>query len=259
MNTLLAIFAHPDDETFSLGGSIAKYAKAGWKIDLVCATRGDAGDLGPYVGNENVNLGNIRQKELEAAAQLLGCHSVTFMDFKDGKLAEASSGDIEDKLTQLLIVHKPDVIVTFDPTGISNHPDHIRLSLAATYAFQVYAKLRHKEKPEDERPPRLYYACMPESVAEYLKKNRVIPYESYEKPWRGVDDKLVSTVIDIKRFAAIKKKALRLHSSQEKDVERFIGFSTNPIFRQEYLILRMIGIDEAFMGKHDAVSDRFVY
>ena len=259
MNTLLAIFAHPDDETFSLGGSIAKYAKAGWKIDLVCATRGDAGDLGPYAGNDNVNLGNIRQKELEAAAKLLGCHSITFMDFKDGKLVEASPGDIEDKLTQLLIVHKPDIIVTFDPTGISNHPDHVRLSLAATYAFQVYAKLRHKEKPEDERPPRLYYACMPESVAEYLKKNRVIPHESYEKPWRGVDDKLISTVIDIKRFAAIKKKALRLHSSQEKDVERFIGFPTNPIFRQEYLILRMIGIDEAFMGKHDAVSDRFVY
>jgi LmbE family N-acetylglucosaminyl deacetylase len=256
MQNLLAIFAHPDDETFSLGGTIAKYAKADWKVELVCATRGEAGDLGPYAENENVNLGNLRQKELEAAAKFLGCHSVTFMDFKDGKMTEASPGDIEDKLTQLMIVHKPDVIVTFDPTGISNHPDHVRLSLAATYAFQVYAKLRHKDKPNDERPPKLYYVCMPESVASYLKKNDVIPAEAHEKPWTGVNDRLISNVIDIKRFAAIKKKALRLHVSQQRDVERFISFDKNPIFRQEYLVLRMIGINEAFMGKYDVVSDR---
>jgi LmbE family N-acetylglucosaminyl deacetylase len=256
MQNLLGIFAHPDDESFYLGGTIAKYAKADWKVELVCATRGQAGDLGPYAGNENVNLGNLRQKELEAAAKLLGCHSVTFMDFKDGTLPEASPGDIEDKLIQLMIVHKPDVIVTFDPTGINNNPDNVKLSLAATYAFQVYAKLRDKEKPTDENPPKLYYACMPQSLVSYLKKNKIIPSESYGKPLVGIDDKHISAVIDIKRFAAIKKKALRLHVSQQEDVERFIEFAKNPIFRQEYLVLRMIGINEAFMGKYDVVSDR---
>lgn len=256
MSKLLGVFAHPDDETFFAGGTIAKYAKSGWIVDLICATRGEAGELGPYADQEEVRLGNIRQKELEGAAGLLGCHSVTFLDYKDGTLASQSPGNIEDKLIQLLIEFKPDVVMTFEPGGITNHPDHVRLSLAATFAFQTYAKLRDRENPSDPQPPRFYYACMPESVAEYLKKNKVIPQESYGKPWRGIADKNVSNVIDIKRFAGVKKKALRAHVSQTGDAQRFMSFPTNPLFRYEYFVLRMIGVKEAFMGKNDIVSSR---
>lgn len=220
MNKLLCIFAHPDDETFAAGGTIAKYAKSDWTIDLVCATRGEGAVVPDH-------------------------HSVVFMDYKDGTLASQSPGNIEDKLIELFTAFGPDVAITVDPTGINNNPDSIKLSFAATFAFQIYAKLRHKNNPSDDHPPKLYYACMPESVAEYLKKNKVIPPESFGKPWRGIADKLVSTVIDIKRFAAIKKKASLL-----------TVFANNPLLRQEYFILRMVGINEAFMGKNDHVSDR---
>jgi LmbE family N-acetylglucosaminyl deacetylase len=256
MKTILGIFAHPDDESFTSAGTIAKYVKAGWKVDLVCATHGEAGQWGPIEHGEHNSLAAVRQKELEAAAAELGVHSVTFMDFKDGKLDTTTPGDLEDKLTQIMIVHKPDVVITFDTTGISNHPDHVRISLGATFAFQTYAKLRRREKPTDENPPKLYFACMPENVAIYLKKQDVIPAESYGKPWRGVEDKIVSTVIDIKRQKAVKKKALRAHISQEEDVSRFLSLDSNPLLSQEYFILRMVGVTEAFMGKNDAVSDR---
>lgn len=246
MKKMLGVFAHPDDESFVLAGSIAKYAKAGWQIELICASRCE------IAGEEKV-----RHKELESVAGLLGCHAVTFMDYKDGMLSAAPSGDIEDKLLQIYIVRKPDIIITFDPTGINNNSDHIRLSLSATYAFQTYAKLRDKENPKDENPPKLYYACIPESVVEYLQKQEVIPVESHGKPWRGADDKLISTVIDIKRQGGIKKKALKVYANQSDRIEQLLQFSNNPMIRQEYFVLRMVGLDEAFMGKNDIVSDRF--
>lgn len=248
MKKLLCIFAHPDDESFAAGGTIIKYVKAGWTVDLVCATKGEKG------GGDA--LGEIREAELRESGKVLGLSHITFLPYKDGTLHTQVSGNIEEALITILAEKKPDVVITFETGGVSNHPDHIKLSFATTYAFQEYAKMRRKANPNDENPPKLYYACVPESVAKYLVDNGVFPAESHERPWKGVEDKKISTVIDFKRFAGQKEEALSKHLTQVPLVDRFYSIDSNVLAVQEYFILRMVGITEAFVGKNDRVSDR---
>lgn len=255
MKKLLCVFAHPDDESFTAGGTIAKYVKAGWAVNLICGTRGEAGDIGSVRLSKGDALGQVREAELREAGKVLGLSSITFLPYKDGTLSTKVPGDIEEALINKLSEMKPDVVITFETGGISNHPDHIKLSYATTYAFQEYAKMRRKAIKNDENPPKLYYACVPESVSRYLISEGVFPNEAHERPWKGVEDKKVSTVIDVKRFAGIKEDALRKHMTQVSNVDRFYSIDSNILAVQEYFMLRMVGITEAFVGKNDRVSD----
>lgn len=253
--------AHPDDESFTCGGLIPKYVKAGWEVDLICATRGEAGNSGPYGDVPPSRVGEIRRRELEKAGTLLGISSVTFLGYMDGTLKEEPPGGLEDKIYGKMEELVPDVVITFDTTGISNHPDHVRICYAATFAFQKYAfwikeKLSAQPDYAEADDPKLYYACVPESVSAFLIKNKVIPAESFGKPWRGVEDKKVTTVINTKAFRPIKKKVLLLHKTQEDDVNRFLSFANNPLLNQEYFIFRMHGAREIFMGNNDRVSSK---
>lgn len=247
MKKILLSFAHPDDESFATGGTVAKYVKAGWGVDLICATRGEAGGSDP-------RLGEIRQKELAKAATLLGISSVTFLGYKDGTLADEPSGELEDKIYRKIEELVPDVVITFDTKGMSNHPDHIKMCYATTFAFQKYAFwIANQIK---EYAPKLYYACLPESIVSFLKKKKVIPEESFGKPWVGTDDKHITTVINAKAYKAKKKKALLCHKTQQDDVNRFLSYAKNPLIGQEYFIQRLYGTREIFMGKNDRVSSK---
>lgn len=230
MGKLLGIFAHPDDESITAGGTLAKYAKAGWQVDLVIVTRIDE-----------------REKELKAAVHHLGLRSVTFLDYKDGALSSKVSGDLEDNLTKVLEESTPDVIITHEPGGTTHHPDHMKLSLAVTFAFQKYAWDR-----EDE--PKLYYSCIPETIISFLVKNKLFPAESHGAPITGVEDKRITTVINITKFASAKKKALEAHISQSEVLSKYLVNAQ--FFTQEFFVLRMIGRTEVFVGKNDRVSDR---
>lgn len=274
MRKLLCVFAHPDDESFTSAGTIAKYVKAGWQVDLVCVTRGEAGQTGIYGDISKRELSEIRTKEMETAMEILGIASVTFLDYRDHKLSALNPGELEDKIYQSMHELKPDVVITFEPNGISNHPDHSKTTLATTYVFQKYAyEVAHPKAPGARDParydqlsfaeseavtsePKLYYACMPESVATYLRQKKVIPGLSFGKPWVGVEDKRITTVIDTKRYASVKLKALRAHVSQAADVDKFLSIEPQPLVQQEFYILRMQGESEIFMGKNDQVSNR---
>ncbi len=256
MSTLLGIFAHPDDESVAAGGTLAKYAKAGWNVELVCATRGDAGNWGGVEPTAAATLSQIRTKELGYASVQLGVRSVTFLDYKDGTLKDTHPGGIENDLIRIMEETKPDVVITHEPAGITNHPDHIKMSYAATFAFQVYAGTRADENPSDPNPPKLYYACFPESVISYVVNHKYFPGELFDKPVRGVEDKRVTTVINIKRFAPAKHKAMLSHATQQPILAKYQDIPNNPFFAQEYFVLRYVGLLEAFMGKNDRVSDR---
>lgn len=261
MKRMLLVFAHPDDESFTSAATIAKYAKAGWTIDLISATRGEKGETGSHGEKTPEELGIIRQKELENAASHLGISTITFLKYIDGDLKYDPPGELEEIIYQKMVELIPDVVITFDTTGISNHPDHIRLSFATTFAFQKYAaqiKNALKDNPEytEESDPKLYYACVPDSVVEYLKKKRIFPEESFGKPWIGVEDKFITTVISTEGFQQVKKRALKCHVSQTEDVTRFLSLPHNPLVKQEYYIFRMHGVREIFMGKNDRVASK---
>lgn len=242
---MVLVFAHPDDESFVAGATIAKYVKAGWEVDLICATHGEAGGVN----------GGVRQKELEKAGTLLGISTITFLGYKDGGLAQEPSGELEDKIYLKLEELVPDCVITFETTGFTNHSDHIKICYATTYAFQKYATWI-EDRLKGEGGPKLYYACIPESVATYLKKTHVFPEILYDRPWIGIPDKFVTTVISARGFERIKKNALLLHKTQEEKVNRFFSLPKNPLMKQEYFIWRFDGTREIFMGNNDRVSSK---
>ncbi len=280
MNTMLLVIAHPDDESFYVGGTVARYAREGWDIHVIAVTSGERGSSGEYGDVKKEALTLIRQDELRAAASVLGINHVTFLDFPDGELKDSTPGLIEEQVNRIMRKILPDIVITHDTTGINNHPDHIRVSFATTYAFQKYAaylagyqdpadltrgrgklwKLAEHERLFGETgafstEPKLYYTCLPESSVRYLRREKQIQEESHGKPWMGTPDKYITTIIDIKPTQLVKGKALLCHKSQMEEVDRFISFARNPSVEREYFILRMQGVHEVFMGKEDRVAD----
>jgi len=274
---ILCVFAHPDDESFFLGGTLAKYSKEKWIIHAICATNGEAGHSDIPSDSSVQNLGAIRRSELQEAATVLGIQEITFLDLKDGGLSTCTPGTLEDPIVQKMEAFLPDVVITFDPTGISNHPDHVKISYATTFAFQKYTKYLHSlvaktvigrgkewkdqeylrafgdiEKTLDD--PKLYYACVPEEIISYMIAKKLHEREAYGKPLKGTPEKMVTTVIDIRPYQLVKGKALLCHKSQEKDVDKYISFEGNPLVDKEFFVLRMHGIYEVFMGKNDRIA-----
>jgi LmbE family N-acetylglucosaminyl deacetylase len=126
---LLAVFPHPDDETLGLGPTLARYSAEGVETYLICATRGERGwfdSEGPDPGLEGV--ARIREVELLCAAEHLGLHEVSFLDYIDGDVDQANPEDIIGKLVSHIRHIKPHIVVTFSPDGAYGHPDHIALS-----------------------------------------------------------------------------------------------------------------------------------
>lgn len=127
---LLAILAHPDDESFAIGGTLAKYIHQGVQVILLCATRGEAGI--PGVPPEEA--GAIREHELRIASKHLGI-DVIFLDYHDGELASAPHEILVETISGWIQRIQPQVIITFGPDGISGHPDHVTISHAVTDAY----------------------------------------------------------------------------------------------------------------------------
>ena len=126
---LLAIFAHPDDESLGAGSTLAKYAAEGVEVHLICATKGERGWTGSEKDNPGLQeLGNLREKELHAAAQALGIEHVYFLDYVDGDLDQAPHMEAIDKIAGLIREIRPQVVLSFGPDGIYGHPDHIAIS-----------------------------------------------------------------------------------------------------------------------------------
>src|SRR5512142_497609 len=127
---LMCLFAHPDDETLSAGGILAKYAAEGVETYVICATRGERGWGGKsketYPGP--AALGKIREAELRAAAGVLGVREVIFLDYIDGDLDKASPGEAIARIAAHLRRVRPQVVVTADPQGWYGHPDHIAMT-----------------------------------------------------------------------------------------------------------------------------------
>lgn len=129
--SLLVVLAHPDDESFPIGGTLAKYSAEGTKVVLICATRGEAGipDMGP------ADASQLRERELRCAIQALGLAEIRLLGYQDGRLSEAGEEQVVDRLVNLINDVRPEVLVTFGPDGISGHPDHVAISRLTTMAF----------------------------------------------------------------------------------------------------------------------------
>lgn len=130
---MLVILAHPDDESFAVGGTLVKYAHQGIQVILLCLTRGKAGISG--VSREKA--GKIREHELLQAAKYLGIE-VHFLGYQDGELSVADPAKLLEHITCWIGLVEPQVILTFGPDGISGHPDHVTVSHIVTQAVEKF-------------------------------------------------------------------------------------------------------------------------
>src|SRR5919199_1241612 len=134
---ILAVFAHPADESFCAGGTLAKYAADGAEIMVVSATRGDAGQIHePSVATRHT-LGQVRERELDVACQRLGIRSAICLDYGDGTLHQVEPEALTRHITRIVREFQPDVVITFGPDGAYGHPDHIAIGAATTTACDL--------------------------------------------------------------------------------------------------------------------------
>ena len=224
----LFVFAHPDDETFSSGGTIAKLTGKGHKANLITATKGEAGEPGNPPITTREKIGEVREQELRRAAKILGISNIHFLGFIDGKVRYVRNKKLEGKILSIFKKEKPDVVVTFDKMGGSNHPDHKAVSRAATKVFKDYKETAKKHV-------RLYHTAMPRS---FIKKfeSQGLGYNAFGKV-RGVSDSNITTVINIENTLKTKIRALKEHKTQHQDWERFIKRADSFDLKNEFFRL----------------------
>jgi LmbE family N-acetylglucosaminyl deacetylase len=140
--TLLAVFAHPDDESFGPGGTLAKYAAEGVAVHLICATLGEAGESDTPELGECEDLPCRREQELRCAADILGLAEVHLLGYRDSGMAgspanqhpralmQADPDVLAEQVADLMRRLRPQVALTFDPFGGYGHPDHIAMHRA---------------------------------------------------------------------------------------------------------------------------------
>ena len=131
---ILGVFAHPDDESFCAGGTLAKYAASGAEIMVVSATRGDAGQIRDARAATRRTLGSVRARELELACERLGIQHALCLDYGDGTLKDVEPEILTRDVARIVRQFKPDVVITFGPDGGYGHPDHIAIGAATTAA-----------------------------------------------------------------------------------------------------------------------------
>jgi LmbE family N-acetylglucosaminyl deacetylase len=142
LGTILGIWAHPDDETFAMGGIMAAAAKNGQKVIVITATKGELGiqDEARWPAKE---LANIRTQELAAALEILGVKQHYFLDCPDGGCSTADEESSVAQIAKIINDHKPDSIFTFGPDGLTGHSDHKTVS-----AWAGKAKVRAESPAE---------------------------------------------------------------------------------------------------------------
>jgi LmbE family N-acetylglucosaminyl deacetylase len=169
--TLLAVLAHPDDETFGMGGTLALYAQRGVDVHLICATRGEEGEIDPEYKERIKSAACLRTQELRCAAEALGVAHLHFLNYRDSGMSGSEANHhpkalaaqpvekVAAEVTHLIRQIQPQVVLTFDPIGSYRHPDHIAIQQATVQAFKM-ASDENFDDPEGLppfQPQRLYF------------------------------------------------------------------------------------------------------
>ena len=200
VQTLLYVGAHPDDETFFAGGTIAKYAEQGTRVAVACATRGERGATADLCSIEE--LPKIREAELRDAMHILGVEDVRLLPYEDQKLAEAPLEEIRRQLVEVIRTTRPQIVITFDPNGANLHTDHMAISRFTSDALAAVADDRwYPELGPAHTIERLLWQP-PTVIFRY-------PEETNLQIEPGID-----FLIDTSRWSAQKAGAIRAYRTQ---------------------------------------------
>lgn len=238
---LVAIFAHPDDETFGVGGTMARYAEDGVPVTMVCATRGEVGEISPGTGATPETLGRFREQELRDAMALLGVADVRFLDFRDSGMAgtpenadarnliNAAPDSVIEPLVRTIRERQPEVIATWDESGGYGHPDHVAVHHHATAAFHAAADAsRFADAGAPWSTPLLYYVSIPiEEFQRLMAEMRELGVGEPEVAQEESIDTLprvpTNCIIDVSAYYERKMEAMLSHKTQIRDMDPFMA------------------------------------
>ncbi len=237
---LLLAVAHPDDEAFGGGSMIARYASEGAEVTVVCATRGEAGEIAPGSDATRETLGEVREQELRASVRTLGVASLELLGYRDSGMAGSDDNkrpdafmntpeeEVAARLAGLMRSYRPQVVVTFDERGGYGHPDHILISKATVAAFTRAgdASFAAPGGGASWSPSKLYYMVFPRSrVIQFIEALGKIDPESdmldIDPDMLGVADEQVTTVLDNTMYSGLQERAAALHRSQRNPFDMF--------------------------------------
>ena len=218
--TVLAVFAHPDDEGFGAGGTLAMLVERGHRLTLVCATNGDVGEISDPALATPETLWQVRQQELRDAMDVTGLSDLRFLNYRDSGMAgtednehhaslyQAPADKVVGQIRDVIQEVRPEVVITHDPTGGYGHPDHITISHHTTAAVEEFC-------PDSL----LYYLCFPRSVFQRMWQKMIDlgikpPFGGDDVGLMGTAEDEVTTVKNISEFLTIKKDSLNCHRTQ---------------------------------------------
>lgn len=131
--SVLAVLAHPDDESFALGAILDAFVRAGARVQVLCLTHGEASTLHGVPGD----LASVRQAELAAAAAALGVTQTTLHHHRDGALSQVSRARLSNEVVAAAEACSADGLLVFDTAGVTGHPDHVAATAAGLLAAQT--------------------------------------------------------------------------------------------------------------------------
>jgi LmbE family N-acetylglucosaminyl deacetylase len=214
---LLAVFAHPDDESLGLGGTLAYYAAQGVETYVVTATRGERGR---YFDNSNrpsdEEVGRVRESELRAAAAELGVRDVSLLDYLDGTLDQAEPGEAIARIVAEVRRLRPHVVVTFGPDGAYGHPDHVAISQLTCSAVVAAADASFGEG-EAHRVSKLYFLGWPPRIWDLYQsvfKRMVSVVDGVERQVNAWAEWSLTTRLDARAHWESAWRAIQCHRTQ---------------------------------------------
>lgn len=268
--TLLAVLAHPDDESFGLGGTLALYASKGYDVYYVCATRGEAGTVDEEHLKGFKDTAEMRTAELMKAAQALGLKEVFFLGYRDSGMPgtepnqhpdaqiNAPVDEVAGRVVNYIRDLKPEVVLTFDPIGGYKHPDHIHIHKATVLAFENSDNASfHPEAGAPFKAKALYYQVFPKGLLKAAVRLMPLFGKDPTKFGRNGDINIkeladvsfpIHVRLNVQSVSEAKRKASEAHASQGGMQMRrgLMGFIT-----------RFLGEKEDYMQAYPPVGDSF--
>jgi LmbE family N-acetylglucosaminyl deacetylase len=212
--SLLAVFAHPDDESIACGGLLARCAADAIPVSLLCLTRGG---LGQVDDPARLRMGELRARELTAATCLLGIQDVMLLDHRNGFLPWIERSVLESEIATVVRRLRPTIVVTFDEDGLYWHPDHIVVHERTTAAVRSLG----------DHAPALYYVQVPKGAMRAAWRaaareaeargdlEAVRPFAlGVEVDAYGLFTQAPTLALDVRAQAVAKLRAIRCHGSQ---------------------------------------------
>ncbi len=265
--TLLAIVAHPDDESFAIGGTLARYASEGVQVHVIVATDGSAGTVSPEALRGHASIADLRREELSCAATQLGLSGTHLLGYRDSgmpgspenrhpdALAAAPLESVAAKLARYLRELRPQVVITHDPIGNYRHPDHIAVHNATVRAFEMARADGGAPGPDSYQPQKLYFHTFNlRGLSWYVRLLSLLGHDP--RAWgrnRDIDLLELTQVtfpiharIKVHDFLEVKRRAASCHASQQASGPPSSGLLGR--------LLARIGRQETFMRAHPPAS-----